>query len=165
MGYWGVKSYENDDADDALDAGFEQVHGEVYEELMDDRNPLSLDQVQKRLADERTLVESVKALEEMMGAHGRRRSRGLGRRRQGWPSPAWSFAMPSWAWRFPEPLRERAIDWLEGEEIDWDEETKRRLRREKEIALLRRGKPAPTSGEDPMIEQRPRQDLSHGKTA
>ena len=42
----------------------------------------------------------------------------------------------------PEPLRLRAIDWLENEEIDWDEETKRRLRREKEIALLRRGKPA-----------------------
>ena len=40
----------------------------------------------------------------------------------------------------PEPLRMRAIDWLEKEEIDWDEETKRRLRREKEIALLRQGK-------------------------
>ena len=40
MGHWGVKSYENDDANDALDAGFEQVHGDVYEELMDDRNPL-----------------------------------------------------------------------------------------------------------------------------
>jgi len=46
MGYWGVKSYENDDADDALDAGFEEVHGGLYEELMDDRNPLSFEQVQ-----------------------------------------------------------------------------------------------------------------------
>jgi hypothetical protein len=27
MGYWGVKSYENDEAADALDAGFDRVHG------------------------------------------------------------------------------------------------------------------------------------------
>ena len=27
MNYWGVKSYENDDAGDALDAGFDPVHG------------------------------------------------------------------------------------------------------------------------------------------
>ena len=40
----------------------------------------------------------------------------------------------------PETLRTCAIDWLEHEEIDWDEETKRRLRREKEIALLRRAR-------------------------
>ena len=40
MGHWGVKSYENDDTDDALDGGFEEVHGDLYEELMDDRNPL-----------------------------------------------------------------------------------------------------------------------------
>ena len=46
MDYWGVKSYENDDAGDALDAGFAQVHGELYEELMDDRNALSFEQVQ-----------------------------------------------------------------------------------------------------------------------
>ena len=46
MDYWGVKSYENDDAGDALDAGFDRVHGELYEELMDDRNPLSFEQVQ-----------------------------------------------------------------------------------------------------------------------
>ena len=68
MGYWGVKSYENDDADDALDAGFERVHGELYEQLMDDRNPLSFEQVQKRLADGRTLAASVEALEELIEA-------------------------------------------------------------------------------------------------
>ena len=27
MGHWGVKSFENDDAADALDAGFDRVHG------------------------------------------------------------------------------------------------------------------------------------------
>ena len=68
MGHWGVKSYENDDADDALDAGFEEVHGDLYEELMDDRNPLSFEQVQKRLADGRTLTAAVAVLEEMVGA-------------------------------------------------------------------------------------------------
>jgi hypothetical protein len=38
----------------------------------------------------------------------------------------------------PEPWRQRAIDWLEHEEIDWDEPTVRRLRVVKEIALLQR---------------------------
>ncbi len=68
MGYWGVKSYENDDADEALDAAFEQIHGDRYDELMDDRNPLSFDQVQQRLADGRTLTAAVAILQEMVGA-------------------------------------------------------------------------------------------------
>ena len=51
MGHWGVKSYENDEAGDALDAGFDRVHGKQYEELMDDRNPLSFEQVQMRRRD------------------------------------------------------------------------------------------------------------------
>ncbi len=33
----------------------------------------------------------------------------------------------------PDEWRLRAIDWLEHEEIDWDEATLRRLRRQKEI--------------------------------
>ena len=53
MGHWGVKSYENDDAADALDAGFERVHGDAYDDLMDDRNPLTFDQVQQKLAEPR----------------------------------------------------------------------------------------------------------------
>ena len=40
----------------------------------------------------------------------------------------------------PETLQKKSIEWLENEEIDWEEETKRRLRRDKEIALLRRAK-------------------------
>ena len=36
----------------------------------------------------------------------------------------------------PHDLLNLALEWLEHEEIDWDEETKRRLRREKEIALF-----------------------------
>src|SRR5271166_4448420 len=66
MGHWGVKSYENDEAADALDAGFDRVHGPLYEELMDDRNPLSFEQVQQRLADPRTLEASIAALQKSM---------------------------------------------------------------------------------------------------
>ena len=66
MDYWGVKSYENDDAGDALDAGFDRVHGELYEELMDDRNPLSFEQVQARLASPQTLEAAIAALQESL---------------------------------------------------------------------------------------------------
>ena len=38
----------------------------------------------------------------------------------------------------PDEWRLRAIDWLENEEIEWHEATARRLRRQKEIDLLRR---------------------------
>ncbi len=64
MGQWGVKSYENDEAADALDAGFDRVHGPLYEELMDDRNPLTFEQVQQKLADSRTLEAAIAALRE-----------------------------------------------------------------------------------------------------
>ena len=36
----------------------------------------------------------------------------------------------------PEQWRARALDWLEHEEIEWEEATARRLRRQKEMALL-----------------------------
>ena len=40
----------------------------------------------------------------------------------------------------PENLKQAAIGWLEQEDIDWEEATKRRLRRQKEIDLLRRAR-------------------------
>jgi hypothetical protein len=140
MGHWGVKSYENDDAADALDAGFDRVHGGHYEELMDDRNPLSFEQVQQNLADPRTLAASIDALMETLDLSGsleswdelaRLAAVGIVVRHAelGVPIP------PSW--------RDRAMDWLENEAIDWDEETLRRLRRRKEIDLLKR---APSAG-------------------
>jgi hypothetical protein len=70
MGNWGVKSYENDEAADALDAGFDRVHGTHYEELMDDRNPLSFEQVQQKLADPRTLDAAIEAVRETLGVNG-----------------------------------------------------------------------------------------------
>ncbi|MGD0042414.1 MAG: hypothetical protein ABSE84_18745 [Isosphaeraceae bacterium] len=142
MGHWGVKSYENDDADDALDAGFEEVHGDLYKELMDDRNPLSFEQVQKRLADGWTLTAAVAVLEEMVGA-------ALTSDSTAWDEAA-RLALAGIVVRhaecgvpIPHDLLNLALEWLEHEEIDWDEETKRRLRREKEISLLRPSSSAP----------------------
>jgi hypothetical protein len=134
MGHWGVKSYEHDEAADALDAGFDSVHGNRYEDLMDDRNPLTFEQVQERLADPRTLEASIAALQKSL-AHS--------------SSPeSWDdlerltfvgiivrhaeLGVP-----IPEPLRHRAIDYLQREENEWEEATLRRARRQKELALLR----------------------------
>jgi hypothetical protein len=133
MGHWGVKSFENDDAADALDAGFERVHGPAYEALMDDRNPTPFDQAQRQLASPATLAAALEALGESVGL----------------PFDEWDeverlayagivvrhaeFGVP-----IPEDMRTRALDWLEHEEIDWDEATLRRVRREKEIGLLRK---------------------------
>ncbi len=135
MGHWGVKSYENDEAADALDTGFDRVHGKLYEELMDDRNPLTLEQVQERLADPRTLDASIAALRDSLD--------------QGSPPEAWDelarLALVGIVVRhaelgvpIPEPWRQRAVEWLEHEQIEWEEATVRRLRRQKEIALLGR---------------------------
>ncbi|MGO9599506.1 MAG: hypothetical protein ACLP7Q_16075 [Isosphaeraceae bacterium] len=137
MGYWGLKSYENDDADDALDAGFERVHGELYEQLMNDSHPLSFEQVQKRLADGRTLTASVEALEELIEGK-------LAGDPETWDDAA-RLAFAGIVVRhvelgvlIPEELRLQAIQWLQTEEISWDDSTRRKLRRERELAHLRR---------------------------
>jgi hypothetical protein len=134
MDYWGVKSYENDAAGDALDAGFDRVHGELYEELMDDRNPLSFEQVQKRLADPETLAASIAALKESLALTD--------------PSEEWDeaarLAIAGIIVRhaelkvpIPEVWLKHAIDSLENEKLDWEEATARQFRRQKEITLLR----------------------------
>lgn len=135
MGHWGVKSYENDEANDALDAGFDRVHGGHYDELMDDGNPLTYEQVQQRLADARTLGASIAALHEAIGPE-------VGP--EEWDDEA-RLAMAGVVVRYaelkvpiPDEWRRRAIDWLEHEEIEWHEATARRLRRRKEIELLQR---------------------------
>ncbi len=136
MDYWGVKSYENDGAGDALDAGFDRVHGELYEELMDDRNPLSFEQVQQRLADSRTLEASIASLRESLAPE---------RPPEGWDEAA-RLALAGIVVRhaelgvpIPEVWVKLAVDWLENEDIEWEEATARRLRRRKEIDLLLRG--------------------------
>jgi hypothetical protein len=136
MGQWGVKSYENDAAFDALDAAFERVHGAVYDDLMDDRNPLTVDQVHQRLASPATLAAAIDGLREEFG-----------------PDPvAWDdgtrLAFAGVVVRHaelgvpvPDEPRQRAITWLEGEDIEWHEATKRRLRLRAEVELLRRISP------------------------
>jgi hypothetical protein len=138
MGHWGARSYENDDAADALDAGFDRVHGKHYEELMDDRNPLTFEQVQERLADSRTLDAAVAALQASLPPES--------------PPESWNdrarLALVGIVVRhaelrvsIPEPWRQRAITWLEHEEIEWEEANLRRRIRQNELALLR-AKPA-----------------------
>jgi hypothetical protein len=136
MGYWGVKSYENDRADEALDAGFDRVHGAAYEELMDDRNPLTFEQVQAKLANPETLAAAIEAVRESAGPADT-------------PPESWDeetlLALAGVVVRhaelgvpIPGEWRTRAVDWLENEELEWDEATIRGLRRKKEVALLRR---------------------------
>ena len=145
MDYWGIKSYENDDAGDALDAGFDRVHGERYEALMDDHNPLSFEQVQARLANPQTLQASIEALQESLA---------LKSSPETWDEEA-RLALSGIVVRHaelgvpvPEVWLKRAIDWLENEDVEWEEATVRRLRRQKEINLLR--KAAVTTGAENM---------------
>ena len=66
MGHWGVHSYENDDASDAMDEGMQAVHGDRYDELMADSNRMSFDDVQKSLANPETLEASLRYLGESL---------------------------------------------------------------------------------------------------
>jgi hypothetical protein len=148
MGHWGVKSYENDEASDALDAGFDRVHGQRYEELMDDRNPLTYEQVQQRLANERTLPAAIEALWDTLGREVAPRE---------WDDEA-RLGLAGIVVRhaelkvpIPGEWRLRAIEWLEHEEIEWDEATARRLRRQKEIELLHRATAVERAEDQPAI--------------
>ena len=135
MDYWGVKSYENDDCGDALDTGFDRVHGALYEQLMDDRNPLPFEQVQARLASTQTLEAAITALRESLALEN--------------PPEEWDETMrlalagvvvrhAELGVEIPRVWLDHAIDWLETETIEWDESTARQLRRQKEIKMLRR---------------------------
>jgi hypothetical protein len=131
MGHWGVKSYENDDASDALDAGFARVHGATYEDLMDDANPLTPEQVQQKLASPETLAASLGALATEVDAAfddwdevARLAYAGVVVRHA-------ELGVP-----IPAEIRARALAFLRDEPIDWEEATARRLRRDKEIRTL-----------------------------
>jgi hypothetical protein len=135
MGHWGVRSYENDDAGDALDAGFALVHGATYEGLVDDANPMTLEQIHERLASPETLAAALEALDVEMGLP-----------REEWDEVA-RLAYAGVVVRhaelgvpIPEEIRDRAVAYLNEEPIDWEEETARRLRRDKEIRLLESAK-------------------------
>jgi hypothetical protein len=132
MGHWGVRSYENDDAGDALDAGFLKVHGQVFEDMMDDNNPLSPDQVFAKLASPATLEASLAALEaeveqtfEAFDEAARLAYAGIVVRHV--------ELMVS----ISATIRDRALVCLTDESIEWEEATTRRLRRDREIRTLR----------------------------
>lgn len=133
MGHWGFKSYENDDADEALDRALESVHRDEYDKLMDDRNPTPYEEAQGKLLDEATLKAAIEHLVEQAGDDLER-----------WDELD-RLAMAGVVVRHaekrvacPEPWLGRAIEWLEAEEIDWDEPTKRQARRQREIELLKK---------------------------
>ena len=141
MDHWGVKSYENDDAADALDAGFDRVHGELYEELMDDRNPLTFEQVQQKLADPQTLEASIEALRESLDldeTHPRRGTKLARLALVGIVVRHAELGVP-----IPDVWRQRAIDWLENEQIDWEEATSAGCGGAEEVDLLRRAPDGP----------------------
>lgn len=133
MDHWGFKSYENDGASDAIDAGFEHVHGDAYNDLMDDGNPITYDDAQRRVANPETLAAGLAALQEEIGPvipfedyddEERLAFVGVVVRHA-------EFGVAA----SPDDVR-RAIDWIEHEPIEWDEPTLRNLRKQKEIALL-----------------------------
>lgn len=138
MGHWGVKSYENDAAGDAIDEALERVHGDKYDGLMDDRNPLTFDQVQTKLASPETLASAVEVL---------MREAGEGTEPDAWDDEL-KLAFAGVVVRhaeagvsIPDAWRERAIDWLQGEPIEWAEGTLRKLRKQVEIGLLQKLRP------------------------
>jgi hypothetical protein len=104
---------------------------------------LTYEQVQQRLADQRTLEASIEALWDAIGRD---------RAPDDWDDEA-RLALAGVVVRhaelkvpIPGEWRQRALDWLEREEIDWEEATARRLRRQKEIDLLRRAAGSGASG-------------------
>lgn len=131
MGHWGVKSYENDDAGDALDVGFARVHGATYEDLMDDANPLTPEQVQQKLAGPATLGASLEALAEEVGGAVEEWDEVARLAYAGAVVRHAELGVP-----IPAEVRDRALAFLRDEPIDWEEATARRLRRDKEIRSL-----------------------------
>lgn len=131
MGSWGVRSYENDEAAEALDRGFEEVHGDIYDELMDDRNPLTPEQIQAKLAGPETLAAGVEACRGAVGL----------------PWDEWDevdrlgfvgvvVRHAELGVSVPDESRDRAIAWLREESMEWEEATSRKLRRQNEIERL-----------------------------
>lgn len=133
-GCWGLKSYENDDAHDALDRGFERVHGAVYDDLMDDRDPTPFEEIQKRLAGPETLAAALDLFEYEAGSN---RDHWDDLDRLGYAGIIVRHVELGVA--VPDDLKATAAAFLEAETLEWDEPTKRNLRREKEIAMLKRG--------------------------
>lgn len=133
MGHWGVRSYEVDEANDAIDAAMDRVHGEAYDDLMSDRNPMPVEQIHRQLANAETLAAAIAAVEDDFGPD-----------RNAWDEVARlafcgvvvlhaELGVP-----VADELRTQAAAWLEAEELDWEPQPKRDARRRREIELLRR---------------------------
>ena len=133
MGFWGIKSYENYLAHDALDAGFYQVHGKRYEELMDYRNPVPYEKVHEELADLQTLEASLAALQELAAELPDDSEDDVKLAYVGVVVRHAECKLTGSEGHFV-----KAIELLEQEDLDWPRPTERKLRIEKELALLRK---------------------------
>ena len=137
MGSWGVRSYENDEADFAIDAGFDRVHGEVYEDLMEDGNPMTIDQIQKKLASSATLEAAISDLSAEVDAPWEDWTED---QRLGFAGIVVRHA--ELGVLIPSDWRTRALDWLRDESIEWEEATARKLRKQREVELLEQAESA-----------------------
>ena len=141
MGHWGIKSYEVDEAADALDDAFERIHGADYIDLMADDNPATVEQIHQKLLNAKTLTAAVEALNVP-----------LEQRVEDWDEiERLAFAgivvrHAEFGVPIPADWRAKAIEALENESIDWEEATKRRLRKDKELELLRSTAPSSQGG-------------------
>lgn len=138
MGYWGVKSYEDDDADFAIDKAFERVHGDAYLKLMEDADPTPLEVAQARLANAETLRAALEALTEEFGIGEGDETGWDEDRRVSYCGVVVRHA--EWGIPLPASIRDRALAWLEGEDLEWDEGEARTRRRASEIETLRAAK-------------------------
>jgi hypothetical protein len=100
---------------------------------MEDRNPLPYDRVVARLASPETLAAAIEELRDVLGAEerawdevGRLAYAGIVVRHA-------ELKLP-----LPGDVCQRAIEWLEAEDLDWEEDAHQRdRRRQREIGLLR----------------------------
>jgi hypothetical protein len=143
MGYWGVRSYEVDEVWDVLDRALEQVHGDRYLALMDDRDPTPAEKVQDQLVNAESLTAALAILAEDEGDDA-----------EAWDELA-RLIFAGLVVRHaeqgvspPDEIRRRAIAFLEGEELDWSPASGRERRRQAEIALLSR--PRAATSHDPL---------------
>lgn len=132
-----MRSYENDDAHDAIDGAFERVHGDVYDELTDDANPLTLAEVHQKLASAETLAAALDLFEDEAGSD---REQWDELDHLGYAGVVVRHAELGVA--IPEEVRRLAVDFLENEDLEWDEPAQRKRIREREIGLLKASKSA-----------------------
>ena len=134
MGQWGVRSYENDDADFAIDAGMDRVHGPAYEGHDGRRQPA--DDRPRSIGSSPTARRWRRPSRTTPPRSTPRGDDWDDEQRLGFAGIVVRHAelgVP-----VPDDWRLRALSYLRDEAIEWEEATARKLRRDREIELLER---------------------------